>query len=115
MNTPGTDLVETAPQPDIPPPAPLLTEGLVDEALLLRLVADLESCAEILEILAKSGPSTMSESGSRLGMREAFHLLTQRRLRALQVRYRYQGEEWWDSILALPVGFRVVRIRQQDH
>ena len=32
----------------------------------------------------------------------------------LQVRYRHDGREWWDTLLALsPGGFRLVRIEQR--
>lgn len=112
---------ETTPQAprtsdDAPPSAaglelPPLTEGLLEDAVLVQLESDLESCTEVLGILAKAHREAHIEPAAGLALHEAFDRLRRREVRAIQVRYRYQGAEWWDSLLAQPGGYRLVRIQ----
>jgi len=40
-------------------------------------------------------------------------LLCERRVRGLQLRYRFEEREWCDTLLALDSGVRLIRIERQ--
>lgn len=94
---------------------PELTHGLLDAGLLKQLFADLASCAQVLEVTAKAGTrrmTTAAAGGGRLSLDEALALLANRSVRGVQVRYRYDGAEWCDTLLCADGGgWRVVRMR----
>ena len=100
----------TQPQFADGPPVPLMTEGTIDAATLSQLVADLLTSAEVLGVREKAGPGAyaapedhpLGAAVGRLGAGET---------RAVQVRYRFNGCEWTDTILPTANGFRVVRCR----
>lgn len=106
----------TAPT-EVPTEAPMppveLVEGLVDESTLRQLFADLEACTVIHEILAKEAAHTMIRPGEQLNLADALPLLLQRAVRGIQIRYTYQDREWWDTVLPVPNGWRIVRIQQR--
>ena len=39
-------------------------------------------------------------------------LLTQGRVQGVQLRYRYRGVEWWDTVMRTSDGYRLVRMQQ---
>ncbi len=104
---------EPSPQPgDEPgPPLPQLTEGLLDPATLEQLFADLDACTEVLEVLTKQGPQDRVTGTGRPSLAEAHDLLLGGGVRGVQIRYRYQEEEWLDTLLVRPAGTRLVRMR----
>ena len=87
------------------PLAQLIAADL-DAATLAALFADL-ALTEIDEVLVK-GAAEAHAGGA--GLAEA-----QRRLaegaRGIQIRYRWQGEAWWDTLVRTPTGIRLVRSR----
>jgi hypothetical protein len=93
---------------DLPP----LHEGMLDAAGLGALFGDLGALAEVMEVITKGGAVDRATPG-RLTLATAEELLRTGAVRGVQVRYRYEDAEWWDTILALPQGFRVVRIQQE--
>ncbi len=94
------------------PPVPLLTEGTIDTATLRQLGADLGRAAEVLNVREKSAATAYAEAGE-LALEDALERLTNGVARAVQIRYRYDGFEWTDTILAVPAGFRVIRCRHE--
>jgi hypothetical protein len=91
---------------------PELTEGLLDEATLDRLFADLAACTRIFSILVKPLAREHVGSDGATTLDQARALLRARTVRGVQVRYRYQDAEWWDTLMVLPQGVRLVRVRQ---
>ena len=76
------------------------------------MFADLQEHAQIVEIIPKAGPGHVAEHNAGLSLEDASDLLRGGSLRALQVRYLYQAELWWDTIMPLHGGlYRIVRIR----
>ena len=73
----------------------------------------------------RSGDTAAGLDPRRLGMRpgheqflaltlaDARRLLEERAVRGLQIRYRYDGADWWDTLMVLPEGWRLVRIRHE--
>ena len=92
------------------PPVPLMVEGLIDQPTLARLFADLASAATVLGVRDKGGPGQYAAEGE-LSPTVALERLTAGTARAIQVRYRYDGHEWTDTVLATAAGYRIVRCR----
>jgi hypothetical protein len=102
----------------IPPPpeeAPLklpdLNMTLLDSAQVEQLFRDIEQCAQITEIIPKFAarghvPETATDT-----LAEARELIATRAVRGLQLRYRYEGADWWDTLMLVGDQFRLVRIR----
>jgi hypothetical protein len=90
---------------------PQLQQVAVDDALLDALVTDLAALTEILCVMPKAGagrvvPKTMP-------LQEGVQMLREGNLRGLQIRYRYEGDEWWDTLMQTPNGIRLTRIKQE--
>ncbi|QIF04394.1 hypothetical protein [Roseimicrobium sp. ORNL1] len=93
------------------PPLPELHGGMLTEATLAQLFDDYHNCTVVTEIIPKYGPQNHVPEKSTLTLAQAQDLLQTRGVRAMQVRYRFDSGEWWDTIMVLPEGFRLVRIR----
>lgn len=95
------------------PPVPLMVEGVIDTVTLRRLFADLVAAATLMGIREKGSPTGYTSVGT-VTADVALTRLLSGETRAVQVRYRFGGHEWSDTILALPPAqFRVVRCRHQ--
>jgi hypothetical protein len=88
---------------------PELQDALLDEQTLEQLARDLESFAQVDEVLLKGAPTARAGEGS-IPLAEALDALRQRRVLGVQIRYRFQGTLWWDTLLRTPHGVRLVRI-----
>jgi ferredoxin-type protein NapG len=104
------------PNPQRPVPAaldslPELHEGELDEAALRALFRDLGALTEVEEVRLKRAAGRRAESGAP-GLDEALAKLLSGDVRGVQVRYRYLGESWCDTVLPAPGGHRVVRMAQ---
>ena len=91
------------------PPVPLMVEGLLDAQTLTRLFGDLESATSVLGTREKGGSAKFA--GGELPLATALDRLLAGTARAVQVRYRHDGHEWTDTVLAAADGYRVVRCR----
>jgi hypothetical protein len=80
-----------------------LGEGTLDQ-----LFADLAASAEVLSVRGKADPRRYA-SADPLTLAAARDRLTTGDLTAVQLRYRYDGHEWADTLLRAPGGFRLVR------
>jgi hypothetical protein len=78
---------------------------------LERLFEDIAACAEVIEVTPKFADHTYTAPGS-LTLDEGRVLVAEERVRALQIRYRYEEAEWWDTIMLVRGTVRLVRIRQ---
>lgn len=88
---------------------PELTEAELDDTALRALFRDLAAATEIDDIRCKQAPESRADP-SRISPEEALDWLLEGRVRGVQVRYRYDGDAWCDTILATPSGHRVVRV-----
>jgi hypothetical protein len=94
------------------PPLPELQQAQFHAAGLLTLLNDIAACAEITEIILKYSATQNVPEQSTLTLEDGKRLLIDGSARGVQFRYRYQGSDWWDTIMALPQGqFRLVRIQ----
>lgn len=95
------------------PPVPLMVDGVIDATTLRQLFADLATSATIIGVREKSGPTTYTSADEPTPDAALARLLSGV-VRATQVRYRFDGHEWTDTILSVPGGFRVVRCRHEQ-
>ena len=96
------------------PPVPLvpLQEALLDAAMLGQLCFDLGQAAELVAILDRGarGAAPTPRPATRDGLERVRAELVAGTLAAVQLRYRFAGEEWWDTVTRVPAGFRLLRI-----
>jgi hypothetical protein len=89
---------------------PALQDALLDGDTLEALFRDLVGLVEIQEILLK-GASRSHALERSASLDEARAALEQGAVIGVQIRYRYQGGDWWDTLLRTPQGIRLVRIQ----
>ncbi len=88
-------------------------EAFVDPATVEQLFVDLEGAAEVLAVMAKGGATDRAHGGA-LSLEEGRQLFVSKKVKGLQIRYRYEDSEWWDTLMHTPGGVRIVRIEQED-
>ncbi len=92
---------------------PDLRQAQFDAAELERLIRDIGACADITEIIPKFSAAGHVPENASLSLDDGRRLLLDGGARAVQFRYRYDGADWWDTVMALPDGqFRLVRIQR---
>ncbi|MDQ8202416.1 hypothetical protein [Pelagicoccus sp. SDUM812003] len=91
-------------------PLPELHQSHMDSETLAAYFRDLEACAEIFAVIPKMGQGYVApqEVDLRLGK----SLLESGALLGLQIRYRFDGSEWWDTLIARGGQIRITRIEQ---
>ena len=89
---------------------PALQQAELDAATLAHLFADLGACTQVLAVVPR--PTTRTQVVERSITLDAAHAgLAARSFSGVQIRYRYDGREWADTLLPLPHGpVRLVRI-----
>jgi len=83
----------------------------LDAVQVEQLLTDIETCTENLDILPKYAARGAVADAASVTLAQARHLLATRAVRGLQLRYRYDGADWWDTLMVVGDHFRVVRIR----
>jgi len=91
---------------------PPLQQTLLDPETAADLFRDLAVCTQVLSITPKHSASGHTSGSITLEQAEAG--LSDASLRGAQVRYRYEGREWCDTLISTPGGLRVVRICTDD-
>ena len=103
------------PIPPSPEEAPLklpdLNMTLLDAAQVEQLLRDIEVCAQITEIIPKHAARGHVPDTASVTLVQARELLATRAVRGLQLRYRYEDADWWDTLMLVGDQFRLVRIR----
>lgn len=85
----------------------------LDATALSQLFADVAAHTELVAVLVKGAAESLAEGGS-VTLDDALARLQRRAVRGVQLRYRYQGREWWDTLVALP-GVDTVRVVRVAH
>jgi hypothetical protein len=93
-------------------PLPEMSDAVLGPEDLSDLFRDYRACAGGVEIQVKSGPGLVN-AHPRPSLDEAEQLLLAKRVRGLQLRYRFDGGEWCDTLMQAASGVRLIRIRQQ--
>lgn len=92
-------------------PLPELHQSIFDTATLKAYVADLKTCAEISAVMPKAGPGHVAPKD--INLVEGVTQLEAGQLRGLQIRYHYQSEEWWDTLINRDGTIHITRIKQE--
>ncbi len=87
-----------------------LNESVLDAATLDALVSDLQTHADVLDVLVK-GAATQRTDGKPVPLTEAVEMMRAGSVRGVQVRYNWDGDEWRDTLFAVPGGVRLVRMK----
>lgn len=91
------------------PKLPALQQTLLDAPTLEALFRDLAQCTQILAVIPKGAPQAYATDrgidldAARTGLASGVY-------RGVQVRYRYDRQEWCDTLIATPGGVKLVRI-----
>jgi len=89
---------------------PDLQQAVLDEVTLADLFRDIELATELIGVTRKDGPESRAAE-EPLTLVEAHELLRTGQTRSVQLRYRYEGTQWWDTLIRTPTGVRLVRVR----
>lgn len=89
-----------------------LQDAILDEAMLARLFFDVAEAGQLLEIVLKGAAEGMTPDPTEITLDAAFAALRERRVFGVQLRYCFGGSEWWDTLMVVRGGVRLVRI---DH
>jgi hypothetical protein len=87
-----------------------LAQAELDAATLDTLERDLTTLTTVLDVQVKGAAATYAV-GTGTALAEALAALRVGAVRGVQVRYAYQQEVWWDTLLRTPAGVRLVRMR----
>ena len=100
---------EEIPVAEPEPKLPALQQTVLDAPTLEALFRDLAQCTQILAVVPKGAPQAYAPDRG-IDLEAARAGLISGQFRGVQVRYRYEGQEWCDTLLATPGGVRLVRI-----
>ena len=92
---------------------PELTESVLSPDQIRELFRDIEALTQIVEIIPKHGSRDYVDDSIELDLATARDRLLDRTYRGLQIRYQYDGGLWWDTLIRIPEGIRIVRIRHE--
>lgn len=96
--------------PDSPLKLPPLQQAMLDAATVEALFADIAACTRVLVVIPKHAARTMTGEAP-IDLAAAQAGLHDGSLRGVQIRYRYDGREWCDTLMPMPAGcVRLVRI-----
>jgi len=91
---------------------PDLQQSYLDDDTLDAYIADINGLVELIEVIPKYGAQQYApEEDAKIDFTEAMSTLRSGGYRGLQVRYRYEGSQWWDTLMSTPEGIRIVRIQ----
>lgn len=91
------------------PALPELYQTQMNVEGLQALFTDIKHCTRVVEVMVKHHPQAYVPEGT-VSFEAAREMLLAGDVRGLQVRYVYEGQYWWDTILRRGEGFFVTRI-----
>jgi len=92
---------------------PSLQEGMLDDAMLDALFGDIAQGAELLEIVWKGGAEAYAgDPDAAASLAAARAALRERTVFGVQLRYVHAGTEWWDTLMLVSGGTRLVRMNR---
>jgi hypothetical protein len=85
-----------------------LQVAVLDEGTVDQLFFDVGAAAELIDVAVRGGEDVRG-AVSRPGLGEARDALVSGRAVGIQLRYRFRGVEWWDTLVRIEGGVRLVR------
>lgn len=100
---------------DEPIKLPDVYQATLDTETLRALVQDLCAAADVLEVLVKEhAQGRAAAAPGVLGLLAWMEALESGAIQGLQVRYRFEGALWLDTLLRRPEGVALTRMRLDD-
>ncbi|AKJ05636.1 hypothetical protein ATI61_102693 [Archangium gephyra] len=91
---------------------PRLQDAILGPETLEQLFRDIQRCAVVDEVLLKGSAALMASEKS-VPLPEAELALREKRVAGVQIRYWYEGANWWDTLMHTPRGVRLIRIEHR--
>ncbi|MBL8625883.1 MAG: hypothetical protein JNK64_31505 [Myxococcales bacterium] len=88
---------------------PPICDVLIDDATVDQLFFDIGAAAELVAVMLKA-PGAQRADDAAPDLAAAHRALRAGTAAGVQLRYRHAGEEWWDTVVHTPAGFRLIRI-----
>lgn len=90
---------------------PQVHEAVLDDERIDDLFRDVAHAGQLLEVVLKGGAEARAGDPDPSAQLSAARIaLRERRVFGVQLRYLHGGTEWWDTLIAVPGGARLVRI-----
>ena len=89
------------------PPVPPMWQADLSAEMLAPLFADLSASAEVVSVRGRC--ARRENSTEPLTLADAHACLVSGAFAGVQLRYRFDGQEWIDTLLRLAGAFRLVR------
>ena len=90
---------------------PELHQAELGPETLEALFADLQTLTQILTVIPKATRGHIQPE--YISLAQGRELILNGKLRGLQIRYMYDGDEWWDTLIITSNGIRITRIKQE--
>jgi len=84
-------------------------DAILDDATVDQLFFDIAHTTELIAVAAKPAHGLAPQPAAD-ALWSAHRALQAHRISAVQLRYRFAGEEWWDTVMWTAAGIRLVRI-----
>jgi hypothetical protein len=88
---------------------PDVHQAILDQETLSAYFLDLDQAAQVLEVRAK-GHEALRANESTLDLLRGRVLFEGKDVASLQIRYNFEGIEWWDTLSWIAGEIRLVRI-----
>jgi hypothetical protein len=101
----------TDPPAEPPTPTTPIQEVLLDDATVAQLFFDIAHAAQLIAVIEKGVGARRADAVQDPAALDAAHAaFAARRIGAVQLRYQFGGEEWWDTLTHTAAGVRLIRI-----
>jgi hypothetical protein len=91
-----------------------MTDAVLDPAEVAALFRDYRALAGSMQIQLRNAPGLVLPHPSPT-LDDAESLLLSGSIRGMQLRYQFNGRNWCDTLMPIPLGVRLVRISQQEY
>lgn len=91
------------------PPLPELWRSVLDNDMLETLLSDLAKVDRVQVVIRQAAMEHVREAKAIFDLDQARAALTAGK--AVQLRYRWENAEWWDTLTPSPAGINLVRMR----
>ena len=91
------------------PPLPEMWQATLDAQGLAELFEDYERATPVHIVVRERAHQMVANERAAAGLDDALALLSEGL--AVQVRYRWEGAEWWDTLRPTAGGARLIRVR----
>lgn len=92
------------------PELPAINESILDTDTLNQLFEDVRRCTHLIEVIVKHGPRAQIPDATYT-LDDAQQLLEDGSVMGVQLRYSYDGAQWWDTLIRKQAAIHIVRIR----